>query len=624
MRDFVVPGPPARIVFGPECVSSFGAAEIRALGCRRLLVVGSPRALTSTPALVALQAEIKDLVVGILKDVEGQVSMKVLTDKANEVANVDADGLLVIGGGSPLGWAKALVRLWSQISPMMSSTRLVIVSIPTTYSGSEVTAYHGVSLTAHGKTHKFAVRNPVVRPALVLYDAHLLQGLPRALAISSLFNALAHAFEALWVSRMPSPQSQWAARTSIETVFKYLPALDTTDQKSEKGLEVVNELLYAAYLGAHSLDAEDLGLQHRLAHVLGGTYKLPHAEVHMLLLPHVIRYYEEIWAAAAKNPTPLTGLELPSSSSSSGLGMASRLFDLQRTLLRSQPPLNLKDLGLQESDLEGVIDALIEHDGLPKNPEFPWAKPALLTLLQHAWLGERPPSEGQTQSTSDSSLVLTPRVPYLSDDDFQAQDPEAAAKIMARRQGQLLNLDRVLMHAPAVAQGWNAMFGSLRSGLQLVDGRLRELVILRVAVLNRAYYEYFQHYPVLLAEGGTAAEAEALGDWRGEAARETFGDRDRAVLAYVDEMTRHVQVQQATADALRAVLPLENAESFVVELTALCAGYNMVSRFLEALQLTPETTDPAALPRMPVDGGDQRQQISCAKRKWRKKINEPK
>lgn len=608
MREFVVTGPPARIVFGPGCVSSVGAAEIRATGCRRLLVLGSPRALTSTPALVALQAEIKDLVVGIIQDVKGSVSTKVLADKANEVANVDADGLLVIGGGSPLGLAKALARLRSQVSPMMSSARLAIISIPTTYSGSEVTAYHGVTLTAHGQTHKFAVRNQLVRPILVLYDAHLFAGLPRALAISSLFNALAHAFEALWCT--PSPQSMRSARTSIEIICKYLPALDRTDQDSEEGLETVNELLFAAYLGARSLDESDLGLQHRLAHVLGGTYKLPHAEVHMLLLPHVIRFYEEAWVNAGKNPTPLTGLEFPSCSSSSpGLGMATRVFDLQRTLLRSPSPLNLQQLGLLESDLEGVIDALIEHDGLPKDPEFPWAKPALLTLLQHAWSGERPPSEGETQSSSGSSLLLTPRVSYLSDDDFHAQDPEAAAKIVARRQGQLLKLDRVLMHAPAVAQGWNAMFGSLRSGLRLVDGRLRELVILRVAVLNRAYYEYFQHYPVLLAEGGTAAEAEALGDWRGEAARELFGERDRTVLAYVDEMTRHVQVQQATADALRAVLPMETAESFVVELTALCAGYNMVSRFLEALQLTPETTDPPTLPRMPADVGDQRQQL---------------
>lgn len=615
MRDFVVQAPPARIVFGPGSVSKVGAAEIRALGCRRLIVIGSPRALTSTPALVALQAELQDLIVGSIEDLHGHVSTSILSDKANELSNLEADALLVIGGGSPLGLAKALARLWSSLSAMTRSPHLVLISIPTTYSGSEVTASHGVSLsTPDGKTHKFAVRNETVRPALVLYDAHLLQGLSRALVVSSLFNALAHAFEALWVSSTPSPQARWAARTSIATIFRYLPALDTIDQDSEEGLEVVNELLYAAYLGAHALDTEDLGLQHRLAHVLGGTYHLPHAQAHMLILPHVIRFHEEAWAAAGKTMTPLTDLELPPSSLSSPSvgGVASRVFDLQRAMLRSQPPLNLEDLGLQESLLEEVVDTLLEHDGLPPNPDVPLAKPALISMLRHAWAGERPPSEGQmpvpAASSSSSSAPLrppAPRVSYLSDDDFHAQDPEAAAKIVARRQGQLLNLDRVLMHAPAVAQGWNAMFGSLRSGLRLVDGRLRELVICRVAVLNRAYYEYFQHYPVLLAEGGTAAEAEALGDWRGEAGTELIGDRDRAVLAYVDEMTRSVQVQQATVDALHAALPTEKREAFVVELTALCAGYNMVSRFLEALHLTPETTDPATLPRMPVNVADQ-------------------
>ncbi|GAB5034376.1 maleylacetate reductase [Nannochloropsis oceanica] len=601
MQEFVVEAPPARIFFGPGCIKCVGATEIRKLGLHRLLVLGSHRALTGTPALVELQAAIKDLVVGVIQDVEWYNSPEALVDKANEVSSVDADGLLVIGGGSPLGLAKALAQLMSQFSP----SRLAIVSIPTTYSGSEVTAYHGIHLSADGMPQKFAIRNRVVRPLLVLYDAQLLLGLPRALAISSSFNALAHAFEALWVSRTPSPQSQRAAKMSIETIFKYLPALDTTDQESEEGLEVVNELLHAAYLGAHSLDTEDLGLQHQLAHVLIGTYNLPHAEAHMLLLPHVIHFYEETWAGAGKNTTPLTDIQLPLTSSPM-LGMACHVFDFQRTLLRSQPPLNLKDLGLQESDLEGVIDTLIEYDGLSKDPEFPWAKPALLILLQHAWAGDRPLLERHAQSPQVSSVPKVPRVSYLSNDDFRSQDPEAAAKIVARRQGNLLNLDRVLMHAPAVAQGWNAMFGSLRSGLQLIDGRLRELVILRVAVLNRAYYEYFQHYPVLLAEGGTVAEAEALGDWQGEAARGIFGDRDKAVLAYVDEMTRHVQVQQATAETLRAVLPVGNSESYMVELTALCAGYNMVSRFLEALQLTPETTNLAELPHMPVDVGDKR------------------
>lgn len=181
-------------------------------------------------------------------------------------------------------------------------------------------------------------------------------------------------------------------------------------------------------------------------------------------------------------------------------------------------------------------------------------------------------------------------MPYLSDAHFLAQSPEAAAKVLERRKGKLLNLDRVLMHSPAVAQGWNGMFGALRSGLGL-DGRLRELVILRVAVLNRAYYEYFQHHGVFLMEGGREEEALALGQWRTAAC---LGERDKAVLAYVDEMTRGVQVAQPTYERARGVL---ESDQQMVELTALCAGYNMVSRFLEALGLTPETEE--NLPPMP-------------------------
>ncbi len=576
-RAFVAPGPPARIVFGPGCVAQAGITEILALPCQRLIVIGSRRALASHPSLAQLQAAIQPRVVGVFDDLQEHVPANLVQDKAADMARLQADGLLVVGGGSPLGLAKALAALFPAV---------LLVSIPTTYSGSEVTAYYGVSETVPGPslpvTRKVAKRLEAVRPRLVLYDAALLQHLPRGLAVASLFNALAHAFEALWVSARPSPLARMAATESIRTILRYLPD-QGTDETDDEG--VVNELLFGAYLAGYSLDAEELGLQHRLAHVLGGTYHLPHALAHMLLLPHVVRHYED----RAGPSSPLAGLLPPSST---GAGVATRVFDLQRQLLPPHAPRSLKDLGLQETDLAGVVDTLLAHGGIPENPDAPLEKGALEQLLRQAWAGERPAS---------SAPPRPPRITYLSDEAFSVQDPAAAAKILARRQGQLLNLDRVLMHAPAVAQGWNAMFGSLRTGLTVVDGRLRELVICRVAVLNRAYYEYYQHYPVLLAEGGTAAEAEALGDWRG-AGTPVFGPKDRAVLAYVDEMTRQVRVQEATVEALKAVLAREGERreaQFLVELTALCAGYNMVSRFLETLHLTPETTDPASLPRMP-------------------------
>jgi alkylhydroperoxidase family enzyme len=147
----------------------------------------------------------------------------------------------------------------------------------------------------------------------------------------------------------------------------------------------------------------------------------------------------------------------------------------------------------------------------------------------------------------------------------------------SRRGGRLLNLDRQLLHSPALARGWNGLMGAIRGEMRL-DGALRELVILRVALLNRAPYEFAQHAPVALAEGLAQAQIDALQAWQESP---LFDARARDVLAYADAMTLRVQVPQALFDALRVHLD----DRDVVELTATVAGYNMVSRFLEALQI---------------------------------------
>lgn len=258
-------------------------------------------------------------------------------------------------------------------------------------------------------------------------------------------------------------------------------------------------------------------------------------------------------------------------------------------------PPTLAGLGFKEDDVAGAINRLLGVGGIAEHPRAPLDRARLEAMLRLAVSGERPPPAPGAASTTNLPCYPAPRIPYLDDAALRAQDPEAAERIFARRRGQLLNLDRALMHAPAVAQAWNGMFGCLRSGLGAVDGRLRELVILRVAVCNRAYYEWYQHYDVLLAEGGTAAEAAALGD--PAAASGLFSVRDRAVLAYVDAMTRRVQVPEPVAAAAQEALG--GSARALVEVTALCGGYNLVSRFLEALHLTPEQT--ARLPPMPRD-----------------------
>jgi len=167
------------------------------------------------------------------------------------------------------------------------------------------------------------------------------------------------------------------------------------------------------------------------------------------------------------------------------------------------------------------------------------------------------------------------------DEDAPDIDAELLRSVRSRRGGRLLNLDRQLLHSAPLARGWNSLMGAIR-GETLLDGALRELVILRVAVLNRAPYEFAQHAPVALAEGLSQAQVDAVQSWQTSA---LFDACARDVLAYADAMTLQVQVPQALFDALRAHLD----ERQIVELTATVAAYNMVSRFLEALQIEIET-----------------------------------
>jgi len=171
------------------------------------------------------------------------------------------------------------------------------------------------------------------------------------------------------------------------------------------------------------------------------------------------------------------------------------------------------------------------------------------------------------------------RLPLLDD----ADHPELAslaARIRAQRGGRLLNLYRVLLHSPTVAEAWLQFFTAIRQKCDL-GPRARELAILQVALLNGARYEFEQHVPFARAAGVTDAQFDALAAWESSTA---FPSEDRAVLAYTTAMTRNIRVPDDVFAAIRAHFP----PAQVVELTATIGGYNLVSRFLEALQVDHE------------------------------------
>ncbi len=176
-------------------------------------------------------------------------------------------------------------------------------------------------------------------------------------------------------------------------------------------------------------------------------------------------------------------------------------------------------------------------------------------------------------------------IPYRPDGD-DAGPPDVVGPIRARRPGgRLLNLDRMLLHSPAFAQGWNSMFAAIRGKLAL-PAKLRELAIMSIGVLNRAEYEWFQHEGEFLKAGGTKEQLAALRNAK-TALTDTrhFDEAERATLALTSEMTKDIQVKPATMKRIRAVLP----DDQVVELIGTISGYNLVSRFVVATGLEPET-----------------------------------
>ena len=163
------------------------------------------------------------------------------------------------------------------------------------------------------------------------------------------------------------------------------------------------------------------------------------------------------------------------------------------------------------------------------------------------------------------------RLPYA---DPEAPDARPLVERIVRERGSLLHLYQMLLHSPPLAEGWLAFLTAVRQRLAL-PGALRELVIMRVAIVNGASYEADHHAPIALREGMSQRQLDSLVQWQ---ASDAFSPVERAVLALTDAMTRDVRVPDATFDALRPHFD----ERGIVELAATIAAYNMVSRFLEA------------------------------------------
>jgi alkylhydroperoxidase family enzyme len=170
----------------------------------------------------------------------------------------------------------------------------------------------------------------------------------------------------------------------------------------------------------------------------------------------------------------------------------------------------------------------------------------------------------------------------LIEEDTHPELADLIARIRGARRGRLINIYKLLLHSPALAESWFAYNNAVRWKTEL-DGRLRELVIIRIGFISGVDYIVRQHVPALaIAEGLTLDECEALKDWRPS---NRFSECDRAALAYTDAMTREIRVPDLVYGPLKGFF----SQRQIVELTVLIGTYNMHARVLQALEIDPQT-----------------------------------
>ncbi len=341
---------PARIVFGRGTVAQL-PAELARLGGRRALVLSTP---SQKHQAAAIAARLGDAAAGVFAGAVMHTPVGVTARALQAFADVRADCVVAYGGGSTIGLGKAIA--WRNDVPQ--------IVIATTYAGSEVTPILGE--TENGL--KTTRRDARILPEAVIYDPDLSLGLPVAISVSSGLNAMAHAIEGLYAQDR-NPITALQAVEGVRALRQALPRIVEVPADPEAR----SAALYGAWLCGTVLGTVGMALHHKLCHALGGSFDLPHAETHAVLLPHTAAYNA---AAAADLLRPAAELF--------GGSIGGGLHDFAASL---GAPRALRDLGLAEGDLDRAADIAVQNPYW--NPR-PVERDAVRRLLGQAWEGTRP------------------------------------------------------------------------------------------------------------------------------------------------------------------------------------------------------------------------------------------
>ena len=354
MQEFTYTANPGRVLFGDGKIAAL-AEEVSRLGLSRVLVLSTPQQERQARGVADA---LGGLCAGLFAGAVMHTPVAVTEQALRVVRETGADGIVAFGGGSTIGLAKAIAL----------RTDLPQIAVPTTYAGSEMTPILGE--TEGGR--KVTQSTSKVLPEVVIYDVALTLSLPPMLSGTSGINAIAHAVEALY-AQSRNPIISLIAAEGIGALARALPRIAETPGD----VAARSDAQYGAWLCGTCLGAVGMALHHKLCHTLGGTFELPHAETHTIILPHALAYNAPAVPDAIKRLRQALGADDP----------AAALYDLAGVVGAARA---LRDLGMPEGGIDRAVDLALANPYW--NPR-PLERDGIRNLLKRAWAGE-PPQQG--------------------------------------------------------------------------------------------------------------------------------------------------------------------------------------------------------------------------------------
>lgn len=349
--NFTYTGLPSRVVFGRGTVSAL-QEEAAALNITRPLVLTTPQQRAQGEQIAE---RLGDSCASIFSGAAMHTPVHVTEEAMGVYREAGADGIVAIGGGSTIGLGKA-------IALRTDCPQLVL---PTTYAGSEMTPIIGQ--TEDGA--KTTQRTMKVLPETVIYDVEYTMSLPPVMSVTSGMNAIAHAVEAMYAGAV-NPVLSLMAEEAVAALAKALPII----AKAPEDGEAREQAAYGAWLCAVCLGSGGIALHHKLCHVLGGSFDLPHAETHTIVLPHALAYNAPAVAPAMERLGRALQTDDP----------AGALYDLAKD---GGAPVSLRTLGMAQGDIAKAADIAMKT---PYPNPRPLDRDALEATIAAAWEGQRP------------------------------------------------------------------------------------------------------------------------------------------------------------------------------------------------------------------------------------------